>query len=701
MTVTSGFFNSVNHDRLYDAEQLSSIFDGIILDGVYEGYGDAFLVSSNTESNDSIFIRTGRAWFDHTWILNDSIYSVTLDPPNEMVGRIDAVVLDIDRRTEVRQNSIKVITGTVGTVPTKPTLIKEELHNQYPIAYVTVGPGTSGPISNANIEHTIGSEECPLVVGILDAINTDNFWQQLDADFMEWWNGIKDMLDGNIETNVLNKVQELEDRIDSMSGESSVGEDGKIGNYKILLTDTMVDTMINGSTENTIEYKSSSIQRNSAVDAEISSSTHVGSSWGDRDDSYFFLPDGYRCYIYNIYNYNSVIGDLTRRYRYANTKLQFGASLINEDGVVTKFSSPVINPNDYFQGAGIVIGDFDATYYPVTIPVYTFVSEFGQNSALGSGSTYKEWNIPHWYGYYGGTITITEDHIVNFDVSKHVLSTGTQLTTSIVSSDYRGYTFAASVSLDNSRIALTILEYLGSADAEGAQLSHYDNHGCMAYKVNSDGVVTNGPEFVDESMWAVYANTGQASGYDKVPSDGKIYFAKHNHLNPSSGISAYGFIVDKSSLEITPTQNGISGLSEYVTIQNFEYGGINLGQKNKTINKYERSNKLRTTSEPYKYFIFYDRDRSLANAVSDYMEFDMGDGSTDIILYGVSSPNVNHYQINDHTRIMITEDSLTNINVTIPYESVSKGRVPKLLLNGVQYLCYTTNTTLNMIKIGG
>ena len=34
MAVTSGFFNSVNHDRLYDAEQLSSIFDGIIIDGV-------------------------------------------------------------------------------------------------------------------------------------------------------------------------------------------------------------------------------------------------------------------------------------------------------------------------------------------------------------------------------------------------------------------------------------------------------------------------------------------------------------------------------------------------------------------------------------------------------------------------------------------------------------------------------------------
>ena len=67
MTITSGFFNSVNHDRLYDAEQVSSIFDGIIKDGVYESIGDAFMVTPNSDLNDSIIVGTGRAWFDHTW----------------------------------------------------------------------------------------------------------------------------------------------------------------------------------------------------------------------------------------------------------------------------------------------------------------------------------------------------------------------------------------------------------------------------------------------------------------------------------------------------------------------------------------------------------------------------------------------------------------------------------------------------------
>ena len=40
MAFTYGFFNSLNGDRKYTAEQLSSIFDGLITDGVFDSIGD-------------------------------------------------------------------------------------------------------------------------------------------------------------------------------------------------------------------------------------------------------------------------------------------------------------------------------------------------------------------------------------------------------------------------------------------------------------------------------------------------------------------------------------------------------------------------------------------------------------------------------------------------------------------------------------
>lgn len=186
MTITSGFFNSVNHDRLYDAEQLSSIFDGIINDGVFESIGNAFAVSPNSELNDSIIVGIGRAWFDHVWILNDAQYNVTLSPPSTIYKRIDAVVLDVDRRDSVRAATISVVEGTPALDPVPPSMLDEELHKQYPVAYITMPPGESEIISGANIKRTVGTDDCPIVTGPLEVVNSETFFAQMDAAFNEF-----------------------------------------------------------------------------------------------------------------------------------------------------------------------------------------------------------------------------------------------------------------------------------------------------------------------------------------------------------------------------------------------------------------------------------------------------------------------------------------------------------------------------------
>lgn len=186
MTVSSGFFNSVNHDRLYDAEQISAIFDGIINDGVFESVGDAFSVVPNEDLVDSIIVGTGRAWFDHVWILNDSQYSITLSAPSTIYQRMDAVVIDVDRRDSVRAATLKVVEGSPASAATKPALINEELHKQYPVAYVTVYPGNSEIVSASHIKRSVGTTECPLVTGPLEVINDDKFFAQMDASFNEF-----------------------------------------------------------------------------------------------------------------------------------------------------------------------------------------------------------------------------------------------------------------------------------------------------------------------------------------------------------------------------------------------------------------------------------------------------------------------------------------------------------------------------------
>lgn len=209
MAVTSGFFNSLDHDRRYDADQMGSIFDGIILDGVYLNIGDAFEVTAGP-GDMQVTVGTGRAWFMHTWTLNDSAIVFNVTEASLASSRIDAVVIDVDKRRAIRENTIKYLSGLTDKDGTG--LINEEDHKQYPICYIDVTPGIT-KITNSAITYKCGSAETPFVTGILEMLNLENVTNQFNSVFYEWFDGIKDVLDDNAAADLYNKLDTLDAQV--------------------------------------------------------------------------------------------------------------------------------------------------------------------------------------------------------------------------------------------------------------------------------------------------------------------------------------------------------------------------------------------------------------------------------------------------------------------------------------------------------
>lgn len=164
MALTSGFFDSVDGDRRYDADQFSSFLDGIVYDGVYGAYGNCFYVMSNESEDLGIIIDTGRAWFNHTWTLNDTYYNLTMPEADLLLDRIDAVVIEVNK--EDRQNSFQVVQGTPAESPVRPTLkgrsgeVTEEIY-QYAIAYIA-RPAASTEVTQDQIVYVVDTSETPL-----------------------------------------------------------------------------------------------------------------------------------------------------------------------------------------------------------------------------------------------------------------------------------------------------------------------------------------------------------------------------------------------------------------------------------------------------------------------------------------------------------------------------------------------------------
>lgn len=186
MALTYGFYNSLNGDRRYNAEDFAAIFNGIINDGVFLSVGTAFIVEANEEL--MVDVGVGRAWFNGTWTYNDSILTLTLSDSDLVYDRIDAVVLEVNRTSRV--NDIKILQGEAQTNPVNPTLTKTTYVKQYPLCYI-YRKANSTSIAQADITNMVGTSETPFVTGILETLNTDVLIGQWASELEIWFQNKK------------------------------------------------------------------------------------------------------------------------------------------------------------------------------------------------------------------------------------------------------------------------------------------------------------------------------------------------------------------------------------------------------------------------------------------------------------------------------------------------------------------------------
>lgn len=249
MSITYGFYDSVNRDRRYNARQLSSIFDGVINDGVFATIGDSMIVKASG-SDMTVTVGTGRAWFNHTWTLNDSVLQLSIPDSEYSLDRIDAVVIDVNLGE--RTNDIIVVKGTPSSNPLLPVLESNNNRRQYPLCYVRVNAGALH-IDQESVTNLVGTSNCPFVTGVLETITTDKLvsqWQaqwkrwfdtstlrneaeweewfteitaqlndqkvQNQVAFEKWFADLQTVLDGDVATNLAEQIVELQSKFDTL-----------------------------------------------------------------------------------------------------------------------------------------------------------------------------------------------------------------------------------------------------------------------------------------------------------------------------------------------------------------------------------------------------------------------------------------------------------------------------------------------------
>lgn len=189
MAITYGFFNSIDGDRTYNADQMSEYFDGLVSNGVYESVGGALQVKAASDGM-VVQVLSGRAIVNSKWLSNSATLILELTPAHIVLNRWTAVVLRLDIVN--RLMTITTKDGEPATNPIKPSMQKDASMIELCLAYVFVGAGATN-ITQANIEDTRPSNLCGWVTGLVEQVDTSQLFLQYQTAYenmlaqMEAW----------------------------------------------------------------------------------------------------------------------------------------------------------------------------------------------------------------------------------------------------------------------------------------------------------------------------------------------------------------------------------------------------------------------------------------------------------------------------------------------------------------------------------
>lgn len=190
MAVTYGFFDSINGDRTYNADQISDYFLKLISNGVFATPADAMQVQA--ASGLTVNVSAGWGFINCKWINNDNNYNIQLDAADATFDRIDRIVMKLDRSSEHRYITLEAKKGTPASTPVPPELTRVGDIYELSLAQVAVAANAT-TITQAEItDERPDTSVCGFVTGLIDQIDTTGLFAQFTAAFNGWFNEIKD-----------------------------------------------------------------------------------------------------------------------------------------------------------------------------------------------------------------------------------------------------------------------------------------------------------------------------------------------------------------------------------------------------------------------------------------------------------------------------------------------------------------------------
>lgn len=259
MTFRSGFWNSIDGDRTYSAEDMSIPFDGIITEGVFANWGDVF--KATVIDGSTATIGSGKAWISKKWIQNDSVYQMPIDVSNYASStepRTVVVCLDLKVEPYYRfakfiieeQRNYNSYTDMLNAITDRGTG-----RNTLPLFAINFAAGDYS-IQQTNITNLVGTAWCPYVTAPVQTVTVDDIRNKWDASY----NALMRDIVGHAQS----KANEAESNFEAsfntwfltLKNQLNTNQAANLQNQITALTNKLDKLAVTGTVENTIQFYS-------------------------------------------------------------------------------------------------------------------------------------------------------------------------------------------------------------------------------------------------------------------------------------------------------------------------------------------------------------------------------------------------------------------------------------------------------------
>lgn len=188
--VNAGFFNAINEDRAYSADDMNRPYRKLISNGVFatpKGTASDDLQVFTANNGMNIIVSKGDAIIGDKWFENPSDLTITASQNSEVLPRIDSIIAQVDRTQAGRAGSIVYRQGSASSNPVHPEINTDEDIFELRIADIRISPSCV-KVTQDLITDCRGSNECPWITSLIYQVDTSTLYAQWQAAYQKYYN---------------------------------------------------------------------------------------------------------------------------------------------------------------------------------------------------------------------------------------------------------------------------------------------------------------------------------------------------------------------------------------------------------------------------------------------------------------------------------------------------------------------------------